>query len=45
MRHVTLQAVHTHTHTHTQIVKFNKIKEIQHKDMMYLCDFVACKII
>jgi len=43
MRHVTLQAVHTHTHT--QIVKFNKIKEIQHKDMMYLCDFVACKII
>ena len=41
MRHVSLEAVHTHTHTHGIIL----IEKNKHKDMMYLCNFVACKII
>ena len=44
-RRVSLGAVHTHTHTHTHTHVIGLSKKIEHKDMMYLCDFVLCKII
>ena len=45
MKSVSLGAVHTHTHTHTHTHGIILIEKNKHKDMMYLCNFVACKII
>ena len=45
MKAISLGAVHTHTHTHTHTHGINLIKENNHKDMMYLCDFEIFEII